>query len=159
MIMHSLQRKDSVMTGPHVKKDMTTDRIRLTDDGAVIHDLPRGNAAGQEFVRVVDECARAYAMSWSEAFEHVRASQEGREILRRYGQRSVSATRNYSDGPRDQSCDRPDIEIDWRARAHMDNTGEASYAKAVACVLNADPELRRACARFIGRQGSLGVNS
>jgi hypothetical protein len=150
-----------MMTCSHVKKYTATDPIGVADDGRVMQDQPGGNSAGEEFLRAVDARVRAYGISWGQAFEHVRFSQEGRELLRRYGRRSVPVTRNSSEssGADSASPDRPDIEVDSRARVHMDRSGEASYAKAVAYVLNADPELRRACAKFIGRQGSLGVNS
>jgi hypothetical protein len=140
-----------MMTAQAVKTySVPTGRIRVADDGSVIQDPPTGNAAGAELVRLVDACARAYAMTWGEAFEHVRASQEGHEILRRYGQRPVPPTRNHSGGnPRIPTLSaRPDLEIDRRARLHMDYTGEASYSRAVAFVLNADPELRRSYANL-----------
>jgi hypothetical protein len=111
--------------------------LLLDDDGAVIREVPTGNAAGAEFLGMVRKLECEHGLPWSRAFEIVKNSYEGQSALRRYGQARAEAT-----------VDRPDLEIDRLAEEHMRQSGEPDYSTACRYVLASNPHLAK---RYLAR--------
>ena len=167
-----------MMTAERVCKYAATGaRILLDDDGRVISnpasshddDAVDLNAAGRALWRMAERLAVATGRPVLACFDEIKKTAEGRELLGEHAVNesvmamfSANAGRRVSvtvtdevrghrhDGHHPALSNRPDIEIDRRARMHMDKTGEASYSVAVSHVLNFDRELRQAYAKFIG---------
>jgi hypothetical protein len=145
------ERMSTMMTCEAIKTYAIA-RIVLNDDGTVAN-TPAAVSTGQEFVALVDAYVRTHAVPWAKAFEIVKASREGKDALRRYGQSGISAMNRPEVGSDLHSehpalTDRPDVEIDRLAREHMSKTGEQNYSLAVRHVLKESHALRQAYANY-----------
>jgi len=132
------------MSAQRVCKYAETGRIILDDDGSVVDDPTRSQDTdlGQPFLAYVNALSVENGCSWSRALEFAKATKRGRRLLCEYVKRSWPAT-DRPDRSHSASDDRPDVEIDRKARAILKAKTGSNYGAAVKTVLSDNPGLAR----------------